>query len=164
MITEKRHWNFFLFRSIFNSENLEVKKVLRLKVDGGIITVPSNKHLSSEDLKMMEDEKKIFESHKRYLSAILRKDGRKIKVNWFEYASIVKSADYRIRHDIERYINLILISLNVLTENQEKAWSFSDEGMNPQWGVSSAELFDTVFLGRAYFVNRSDIIDYANAK
>jgi hypothetical protein len=137
--------------------------MLQLKLSGGIITIPPNNYLSSEDLEMKESDEKIFESHKRYLSAILRKDGRKIKVNWFEYASIIENADYRTRHDIERYINLILISLNVLTENSEKAWTFSNQDMNPEWGMSSAELFDTVFLGRAYFINKSDIIDYANA-
>lgn len=137
--------------------------MLELKVNGGVIKIPPNKYLLSEDSEIREGEEEIFESHKRYLSAILRKNGRKIKVNWFEYASIVENADYRIRHDIERYINLVLISLNILTENPEKAWTFSDQGMNPQWGVSSTELFDTVFLGRAYFVNKDDIIDYASA-
>jgi len=137
---------------------------LKIKVSGGTIILPSNEYLLREDLGIIDEEIKIFDFHKRYLSAILRKDGRKIRVNFFEYANIIKFSDYRIRHDIERYVNLILIVMGVLTENQEKAWTFSDPGMNPEWGVSSGELFDTIFMGRAYFVNQEDIINYAGAK
>jgi hypothetical protein len=136
--------------------------VLKLEVEGGNIIFPSNSYLSDESLERREMDERIFELHKRYLSAILKKDGRKVRVNWFEYASIIQTARYEIKHDIERYVNAALIVLGVLTENPEKAWRFSDSDMNPEWGVSG-EPFDTVFLGRAYFVNKNDIVDYANA-
>ena len=136
---------------------------LKIEVSGGTIILPPNEYFLREDLGIIDEEIKIFNSHKRYLSAILRKDGRKTRVNFFEFAKIIKFSDYRIRHEIERYINLVLIVLDVLTENQENAWTFSDAEMNPEWGVSSSKLFDTIFMGRAYFVNKEDIIDYASA-
>jgi hypothetical protein len=143
-----------------------MEKVLKLRVKGGIIIFRPGSYLLSKNPEEGKEDKEvdeeIFELHRKYLSAILRKKNRnKVMVDWLEYARVIRNANYQIRNDIERYINTALIILGILTENRENAWTFSDRGMNPAWGVSKGS-FDTIFLGRAYFVNESDIIGYAS--
>ena len=135
--------------------------LLEIEVEGGTIVFPENKYLMEEALQ--EQCLKTFQTYETYLKAILRKDDQgKVRVNWFEYSKIIKTANYRTGRAIEEYINLALVALGVLTETPEGAWTFSDSSMNPSWGIPDQN-YKSLFMGKAYFPEKSDIVEYGNA-
>ncbi|MDD5098392.1 MAG: hypothetical protein PHD31_01585 [Candidatus Pacebacteria bacterium] len=137
---------------------------LELNVQGGKIVIPSYKYLLDlSDPEFKDKVVKTFNCYKWYLGKIIRKGPRgKIIVNWYEYDDILEDADYRQRSAINQYVNLVLLALNILTLTPEKAWSFSDEGMNPWWGLPD-ENRQSFLMGQAFFTRKEDIIAHADA-
>jgi len=135
-----------------------------LNVKGGKIIVPDGKYLYFNDSLDENRERaiKTFILHKPILEKIISmSDNEEIIVNWEKYKKIIDKEDYRTRNASEEYINVVLVSLNILTFKKEGAWSFSDEGMNPSWGITHE--FDQWHMGIVYFVRKEDIIKYARA-
>jgi len=135
-----------------------------LNVKGGKIIVPDGKYLYFNDSFNENRERaiKTFMLHKSILEKTLSVDSNgETIVNWEKRKKIIDAENYRTRHASEEYINIVLVSLNILTFNKEGAWSFSDENMNPPWGITHE--FDQSHMGIVYFVRERDILEYARA-
>ena len=134
--------------------------MFELEVKGGKILVPE-----TEILKRSSDEItiKTFEIYRLYLSKVLVKEGEIINVDWETMKTVIEIADYRAREAIRQYIYAVLLSLKILTENPRGAYSFSDESMNPVYGIPGAD-FSTWRIRMLYFSQKQTAINYGRAK
>jgi hypothetical protein len=138
---------------------------LVLNTKNGEIIIPECKYLSVNDSQecIRELTIKTFELHKPYLERFITKGfNEEIIIDWEEYEKIIENDDYRTKHASEEYFDVILIALGVLTLEQENAWSFSVEDMNPPWGLTHK--FEQWHMGITYFTRKKDIIEYARIR
>jgi len=85
-------------------------------------------------------------------------------LNAIVYGRTIKNAFYQSRESMEVSFNLILLAAGFLTANPEGAWTFSDDSMNPWYGLPADNEGREVHLGRVFFVYRSDIVGYGQNK
>ncbi len=129
-------------------------------VEGGKIIIPETYILKRSN---EEETTKTFKLFERYLVKILSKEDSKIVVNWQEMERVIDIADYRAREAIRQYICSVLLSLNILTENPRGSYSFSDNNMNPDYGMPGRD-FSSWRIGTVYFRRKEDIIAYGKAR
>jgi len=135
-----------------------------LKVEDQKIIIPDKIYSKFYDLSDENKDRviKVFNSYKPILEKIISmSDNGEIIVNWEKRKKIIDKEDYRTRSATEKYTNFVLASLGILAFNKEGAWSFSDEEMNPPWGIIHE--FDQWDMGTLYFVREKDIFGYAQA-
>lgn len=131
-----------------------------LKVKGGRISIPLDGHLKRVS---PEETRKTFNVYRKYLEQVLSKDeDGKISVNWKKREELIEASDYRQAAAIEEYINTALLSIGILTEKLEGAYTFSDEDLNLRWGMPGAD-FSPYRRNIVYFVRSEDIDAFACA-
>lgn len=134
--------------------------MFEIVVKGGKIIIPEADVLKRYD---EEETNKTFKTFERYLVKILNKEGNEIIVDWQEMERVVNIADYRAREAIRQYICSVLLALNILTKNPRGSYSFSDLGMNPEWGIPGRD-FSSCGIGPLYFKRKEDIIAYGKVR
>ncbi len=112
-----------------------------------------------------EELEQIVKRYARHWDQIFRvnSEGRPI-LNAIVYGRIIKDAFYQSRESMEVSFNLILLAAGFLTVNPKNAWTFSDESMNPRYGLPADNKGKEVHLGRAFFAHIDDIIGYGKNK
>ena len=105
----------------------------------------------------------VFIMFTRCLTKALSKDGNKIIVDWEEIEKAVQCADWQKRPEIRNCVYLVLMDLKILTKNPKNAYSFSNLGLNPDWGVFGDDCHVSL-IGPLYFKRKEDIIAYAKSR
>lgn len=134
--------------------------MFNLNVKGGSIFIPRTDFLERGT---DEETIKTFNLYEKYLIRILSKGGERINVDWKEMEYIISKADYRQREAIRQYVYAVLLSLGILVEKAKGAYTFSDEGMNPVWGMPGSD-FSPFPRNDVYFSREEDIISHCQAR
>ena len=134
--------------------------MFKITVEGGKIVIPMDNTLERCD---EEETKKTFKAYKRYLVQILKKQNGKIIVDWQKMEKVVNIADYRAREAIRQYVYSVLLALNILTKSKRGSYSFSNDNMNPDWGVPGSD-YSSCLLGTLYFKRKEDIKAFGKVK
>jgi hypothetical protein len=134
--------------------------MFEIAVEEGKILIPKTKFLERASDDETIETFKVFE---KYLIEILNKKDKEIIVDWEKLECILRDADYRQCEAIRQYVFAVLLSLGILKESPRGAYSFSDEEMNPVWGIPGAD-YSTWRMNRVYFSRKKDARDYGRNK
>ncbi|MFA5207929.1 MAG: hypothetical protein WC428_04675 [Candidatus Paceibacterota bacterium] len=134
--------------------------MFKITVKGEKIIIPEADVLMRCD---EEETKKTFKAYKRFLVKILKKQDGKIIVDWQKMEKVVDIVDYRAREAIRQYVHSVLLALNILTKSKRGSYSFSNDNMNPDWGVPGSD-YSSCLLGTLYFKRKEDIVAYGKAR
>ena len=131
--------------------------MFEITVKGGKIVIPKTKFLERCD---DEATMATFKVYEKYLVKVLSKEEEKNIVDWKKLECILRDADYRQCEAIRQYIFSVFLSLGILKENPEGAYSFSNESMNPVWGLPAID-YSSWRMNIVYFSRKEDIISFA---
>jgi len=131
-----------------------------IKVEGGNIRLKISKVAPVSEKTVRQ----IVERNNCYLQKILSTDSEgNIRVDWRLYKEMVENTFYQQKESVKVSINLILLAAGILTAKLDGAWTFSDESMNPFWGLPADHGVAVSHLGQLYFVQKADILDYSRS-
>ena len=106
-----------------------------ITVEGGEIEIS----LEGRILERSSEQEAVetFRVYEKYLTQVLSKDNekKKIIIDWQKLEDIVENAHHRHRRAIRQYVHAVLLSLGLLVRSPRGSYSFSDERMNPIWGM-----------------------------
>ncbi|MFA5432124.1 MAG: hypothetical protein WC319_04530 [Candidatus Paceibacterota bacterium] len=134
---------------------------MEITVVGGKIDIP----IVGNILKRSCEEETIetFKVYEKYLVKILSRDEKKIIIDWQKREDIIQDADYRWCTAIGQYSCAVFLSLGILTKNPKGAYSFSEEEMNPVWGMPGAD-YSSHEVSHLYFTRKEDAIAFGRAR